>query len=69
MERPAFAKFPALPALLELLSSRFNIAGRMSGSGSACYAFLHESVDTRPAEAAIREAWGPSSFVMETRIA
>jgi 4-diphosphocytidyl-2-C-methyl-D-erythritol kinase len=69
MERPAFAKFPALPALLEILSSRFNIAGRMSGSGSACFAFLHESVDTRPAEAAIREAWGPSAFVMETRIA
>ncbi|HEY5078960.1 MAG TPA: 4-(cytidine 5'-diphospho)-2-C-methyl-D-erythritol kinase [Opitutaceae bacterium] len=69
MERPAFAKFPALPALLELLRSRFNIAGRMTGSGSACYAFLHESVDTRPAETAIREAWGPSAFVLETRIA
>jgi 4-diphosphocytidyl-2-C-methyl-D-erythritol kinase len=69
MERPAFAKVPALPALLDLLSSRFGISGRMSGSGSACYAFLHESVDTRPVEAAIREAWGPSAFVLETRIA
>jgi 4-diphosphocytidyl-2-C-methyl-D-erythritol kinase len=69
MERPAFAKFPALPALLELLSRRFGISGRMSGSGSACYALLNEGVDTRPVEASIREAWGPSAFVLETRIA
>ena len=64
MERPAFAKFPALPgAPGATCSGRFGIAARMSGSGSACYAFLHESVDTRPVEAAIREAWGPSAFV------
>jgi 4-diphosphocytidyl-2C-methyl-D-erythritol kinase len=41
----------------------------MSGSGSACYAFLNESADSRPVEAAIRESWGASAFVHETRIA
>jgi len=69
MERPAFAKFPALPALLELIRHRFGIAARMSGSGSACFALLNENVDARPVEATIRDAWGPSAFVEETRIA
>lgn len=69
MEAPAFAKFPAIPVLLELIRYRFGITARMSGSGSACYALLRESADTRPLEAAIREAWGPTAFVAETRIA
>jgi 4-diphosphocytidyl-2-C-methyl-D-erythritol kinase len=69
MERPAFTKFPALPALLELLRYRFGISARMSGSGSACFALLHENADLRPVEATVREAWGASAFVAETRIA
>ena len=69
MEKPVFAKFPALPALLERIWSSFGVAGRMSGSGSACYVFLHEDIEAAPIEAAIREAWGPSAFVVETRIA
>ncbi len=69
MEGPAFSKYPALPVLLELLRYRFGITARMSGSGSACYALLKESADTRPVEAAIREAWGPTAFIVETRIA
>lgn len=69
MERPAFAKFAAIPALLERLRSRFGIAPRMSGSGSACFAFLAEDADAAPVEAVIRDAWGPSAFVVDTRIA
>jgi 4-diphosphocytidyl-2-C-methyl-D-erythritol kinase len=69
MERPAFMKFAALPVLLERLRSRFGISPRMSGSGSACFALLHENEAAGPIEAAIREAWGPSSFVTETRVA
>jgi len=69
MERAAFAKFAALPALLERLRERFGIAPRMSGSGSACFALLHENADAGPLGAAIRDAWGPSAFVTETRIA
>jgi 4-diphosphocytidyl-2-C-methyl-D-erythritol kinase len=41
----------------------------MSGSGSACFALLNENAERGPVEAAIREAWGPSAFVVETRIA
>jgi len=69
MERPAFAKFPALPLLLERLRSQFGLAPRMSGSGSACFVLLHEDQDAAPVTAAVREAWGPSAFVVEARLA
>jgi 4-diphosphocytidyl-2-C-methyl-D-erythritol kinase len=41
----------------------------MSGSGSACFALVNESAGVGPVEAAIREAWGPSAFLVETRVA
>jgi 4-diphosphocytidyl-2-C-methyl-D-erythritol kinase len=69
MEPPAFAKFVALPTLLEQLRGRFGLAPRMSGSGSACFALLDEAAEAGPAVAAIRAAWGPSAFVTETRLA
>ena len=69
MERPAFAKFAALPVLLERLRDQFGVRGRMSGSGSACFALIGEGERIGPLEAAIREAWGPSAFVAETRVA
>jgi 4-diphosphocytidyl-2-C-methyl-D-erythritol kinase len=69
MEAPAFAKFPALPALLGNLGERFGLRARMSGSGSACYALMEEDADAVPVEAAIREAWGPSALVVDTRFA
>jgi 4-diphosphocytidyl-2-C-methyl-D-erythritol kinase len=69
LERPAFAKFPAFAILLERIRTQFGIAARMSGSGSACFALLHEAVDAAPVVAVIREAWGPTAFVVETRVA
>ena len=69
MEGAVFAKFPALPILLEELWARFGIVGRMSGSGSACFAFLGEDAPSGPIEALVREAWGASAFVVDTRIA
>jgi 4-diphosphocytidyl-2C-methyl-D-erythritol kinase len=41
----------------------------MSGSGSACFAPLGEGTDAVPILAAIREAWGPSAFAIEARLA
>ncbi len=69
MEAPAFAKFMALPALLEQLKNEFGLAPRMSGSGSACFAFLPENAKVTAITAAVKEAWGDTSFVVETRIA
>lgn len=68
MEGPAFAKFPALPLLLERLRSEFGLVARMSGSGSACYALLAPDTPRDRVEAAIREAWGQSVFLVRTRI-
>jgi 4-diphosphocytidyl-2-C-methyl-D-erythritol kinase len=70
LEAPAFAKFPALPLLLGRLRDRFGLALRMSGSGSACFALLPEQGGPAAGElaAAIREAWGPSAWIRETRI-
>lgn len=68
MERAVFAKHLALPALLEELRAKFGLAPRMSGSGSACFAFLPEGFDAVPAIAAIRAAWGASAFAAETKL-
>lgn len=76
MERVVFAKYLALPVLLEALHARFGLSPRMSGSGSACFALCDDATaDSGPAEApvaaitaAIREAWGASAFVIETRL-
>ncbi len=68
MEPPAFRKFLALPTLLDQLRADFGLHPRMSGSGSACFAFLGSAADAAPIIAAIRAAWGPSSWVIEARI-
>lgn len=68
MEPPAFAKFVALPVLLERLGSEFGLAPRMSGSGSACFAFLPEDLPAAPIIAMIQGAWGHSAFVTEARL-
>jgi 4-diphosphocytidyl-2-C-methyl-D-erythritol kinase len=69
MEPPAFAKFIALPALIQHLERTFGLEPRMSGSGSACFTFLPDDTDSAPIIAAIHEAWGQSAFVCDTRLA
>jgi 4-diphosphocytidyl-2-C-methyl-D-erythritol kinase len=69
MEKAVFSKFAAIPELLNLLHDRFGVSGRMTGSGSACFLLLHEDAEAAPIEAAIRDAWGRSALVVETRIA
>jgi 4-diphosphocytidyl-2-C-methyl-D-erythritol kinase len=68
MEAPAFRKFVALPVLLELLRREHGLAPRMSGSGSACFAPLADGADSAPVARTIRDAWGDSAFVVETRM-
>jgi 4-diphosphocytidyl-2-C-methyl-D-erythritol kinase len=69
LEAPAFAKFIALPVLLEQLRREFGLEPRMSGSGSACFVWLREDTDTARVIAAVRAAWGKSAFAVEARIA
>lgn len=69
MEGVAFDKFVALPLLLEKLRDKFGVVGRMSGSGSACYALLGENQAFAPLAGLIRDCWGAETFVQEARIA
>jgi len=68
MESPAFAKFPALPVLLNRLRNDFGLTAGMSGSGSACFALFAENLPEEEIGNAIREAWGPSTFLARTRL-
>ncbi len=82
LERVAFEKFLALPALLGKLQAELGVAARMSGSGSACFALLEDRskgmTQAGPAPSAdnltrmkhmIAQCWGPSAFVQEARLA
>lgn len=69
LERPVFAKWVALPALLAWLRERHGIAARMSGSGSSCFALLESQADEEAAVATIREAWGGPAFIQVTTLA
>jgi len=68
MEPPAFEKFIALPTLLDRLRRDFALAPRMSGSGSACFAFLPDGLDPAPVVDAVHSAWGESALVCEARV-
>ena len=71
-EPVAFAKYPALPVLLESLRANFGVAAGMSGSGSACFALLPEKFGPKKVvemQAAIRTAWGGDALAVETRLA
>lgn len=69
MEAPAFEKYLALPVALDRLREEFDLAPRMSGSGSACFAFLPDDAPVAAITARLRELWGAEAFVAETRLA
>jgi 4-diphosphocytidyl-2-C-methyl-D-erythritol kinase len=68
MEPPAFRKFTALPVLLDRLRGDFGLTPHMSGSGSACFAFLQDDSPVAEIESAIRSAWGESAFAIQARV-
>lgn len=68
LERPAFEKQVALPTLLERLRAE-GLRPRMTGSGSACFAVLPEGVASGRIRELILDAWGETTFVIETRLA
>jgi len=69
MESVAFRKYPALPVLLERLSRDFQIAARMSGSGSACFALLPKDAPVDAFIDIVRQSWGESALVLQTTLA
>jgi 4-diphosphocytidyl-2-C-methyl-D-erythritol kinase len=69
MERVAFAKYVALPAMLERLRAEFGLTPRMSGSGSACFAVLPDGAPVERIIARIHDGWGDSAFVIQAKLA
>lgn len=69
MEGPVFAKWIALPAMLAWLRERHGLQARMSGSGSACFAFCPEGMDLASVTQTVREGWGAEAFVQATQLA
>jgi 4-diphosphocytidyl-2-C-methyl-D-erythritol kinase len=69
LERPVFAKWVALPALIAWLRERHGVMARMSGSGSACFVLLKAGTDEAGLIGSIREAWGGAAFAQAATLA
>ena len=65
---PVFAKYLALPVGLESFRRATGVNWQMTGSGSACFAFVSEGFDHARLRADVRRAWGPGAWVEETVI-
>lgn len=62
-------KFIALPALAHRLEQRHGLGLHLSGSGSACFAWLRPDTDWGAVAADVRDAFGERALLVKTRIA
>lgn len=69
LEASVGEKYLAIPLLLRAIESQARVPGRMSGSGSACFALVHGSDEVRAVVERVRDAWGEPAFVREASIA
>lgn len=69
MEAAVYAKYPALPALHQILEEQFGLKARMSGSGSASFVFPDVGTDLSAVETCIRDAWGADALILATSLA
>ena len=65
---PVFAKYLALPVGLAFFRQTGAANWQMTGSGSACFAFVSDGFDHARLREDVRRAWGPGSWVEETVI-
>ena len=65
---PVFAKHLALPVGLESFRRTTGVSWRMTGSGSACFAFVADGFDHTRLREDVRRAWGQGTWVQETVI-
>jgi len=68
LEPVVFRKFLALPVLLDRLRIRFGLSTAMSGSGSACFAWLPPGAPISEIIAMVRDAWGAGCFVRQAAV-
>jgi 4-diphosphocytidyl-2-C-methyl-D-erythritol kinase len=65
---PVFAKHLALPVALESFAQTTGVPWRMTGSGSACFAFVPAGFDHAGLRKDVSRAWGAGAWVQETTI-
>jgi len=65
---PVFAKYLALPVGLASFHRTSGADWQMTGSGSACFAFVSDGFDHARLREDVRRAWGPAAWVEETVI-
>jgi 4-diphosphocytidyl-2-C-methyl-D-erythritol kinase len=63
-----FAKYLALPVGLESFRLTTGVNWQMTGSGSACFAFVSDGFDHARLREDVRRAWGQGAWVQETVI-
>jgi len=65
---PVFAKYLALPVGLASFRQTCGANWQMTGSGSACFAFVSDGFDHARLREDVRRAWGQGAWVQETVI-
>ena len=65
---PVFAKHLALPVGLASFRQSCGVNWQMTGSGSACFAFVADGFKHARLREAVRRAWGAGAWVEETAI-
>lgn len=68
LEAAVFQKYLALPTALDDVSHRLGVTFRMTGSGSACFAFYPEGESCVEVERSFRELWGPGVWFCDTHL-
>ncbi|HUG11544.1 MAG TPA: 4-(cytidine 5'-diphospho)-2-C-methyl-D-erythritol kinase [Opitutaceae bacterium] len=64
-----FGKFVAYPVLSRRLADRHGLALRLSGSGSACFAWIRPEIDWAAIVADVQDAFGNDCLIERTRLA
>jgi 4-diphosphocytidyl-2-C-methyl-D-erythritol kinase len=68
LAEPVFGKYLALPTALEALSQTMGVVFRMTGSGSACFAFYTDGAESESIRQALIQQWGVGTWFCDTRI-
>ncbi len=68
LAEPVFGKYLALPTALEALSQTLGVVFRMTGSGSACFAFYTDGAESESIKQALIRQWGGGTWFCDTRI-
>ncbi len=68
LAEPVFGKYLALPTALEALSQTLGVVFRMTGSGSACFAFYTDGAESESIKQALIGQWGAGTWFCDTRI-